>query len=307
MNVPALARSAALALLAPLLSACSGCATTAPPPAGPAPTAAVVVPEPAPEVSLDGDFRSVEVATVGWDSATTSPVVLLREIDTGQLVPIWVGVAEAQAIAAALHEVQFPRPMTHDLMSNLLQRLDAHLDELLIHDVVQGTYFGLLKLSRSDGLEPLLVDARPSDGLALALRTGARIRVAKKILDETPDVDFLAPDEPEQVVRGLGLTVVAPTEALREELGLAAGHAGLLVLRAVGEAADKGIQRGDLLVAVGDTVVERPVDFLDALRDLPLGERVSVRYWRDGREHEVDLAAVPPERPAVTQASGKIA
>lgn len=256
------------------------------------------------DLALDGDFRRVEVATVGWDRATSAPVVLLRELETGQLVPIWVGTAEARAIATALHEIDYPRPMTHDLMASLLDRLDATLEELLIHDLVNGTYYGLLRLTpRDDGGDPVLVDTRPSDGVALALRAGARIRVSQEILDTTPEVDFLAPDEPSQVARGLGLTVVAPNPALREEFGLPEGG-GLVVIRAAGEAAEAGLRRGDLVLEVAGRSLDAPVDLLDALGEAPHGEPVTVRYWRDGDEDtvevtpEVELEGAGPERTA---------
>lgn len=302
-SLPVFARSAAIALLAPLLSACSACSTTQAPA-----TATPGARTGAAEVAFDGEFRVVEVATVGWDSTTTSPVVLLRQLDTGQMVPIWVGVSEAQSIAAALHEVQYPRPMTHDLMNDLIGRLGGRLDELLIHDVIDGTYFGLLRVSLADGAEPLIVDSRPSDGLALALRAGAAIRVAQKILDDTPEVDFLAPDEPDQVVRALGLTVVARNEALDREHGLPAEHRGLVVLRASGAAAEKGMLRGDLILEVAGIQMRRPIDLLDALADVPYGEEVTVRYWRDGEEATVELAPQPPRDPlAPREGSGPVA
>lgn len=296
-----LARSAAVVLVAPLLSACSACSSSPPPGTTSAATGAEA------PVAVDGEYRSVEVATVGWDSSTTSPVVLLRQLDSGQLVPIWVGVAEAQAIAAALHEVRYPRPMTHDLMNDLIGRLDAHLDELLIHDVIDGTYYGLLRLTLGGGETPLMVDSRPSDGLALALRAGATIRVAQKILDETPDVDFLAPDEPEQVVRGLGLTVVARSDELDREFDLPTGLRGLVVLRAVGAAGDAGMLRGDLVLEVAGIQMRRPLDLLDALAEAPPGELVPVRYWRDGEETTVELPAVSPQPGDALEGTGIVA
>lgn len=300
--MPALARSTAVLLLAPLLSACAAC-SGAPPPHGSAPPATA---DGAAEV--EGDYRTVEVTTVGWDSMTSSPVVLLRQLDTGQLVPIWVGIAEAQAIAAALHEVRYPRPMTHDLMNDLIGRLDGQLHELLIHDVIDGTYFGLLRLSVGDSARPLVVDSRPSDGLALALRSGASIRVAQKILEETADVDFLAPDEPDQVVRGLGLTVVARSAELDREHELPAALRGLVVLRAVGAAAEEGMRRGDLVLEVAGIEMRRPIDLLDALAAVTPGEKVPVRYWRNGVETTVELSQQPSSRPGgVVAASRKVA
>jgi uncharacterized protein len=243
---------------------------------------------------VEGDYLPVEVVTVGWDALSQAPIVLLREQTTGQVVPIWVGVAEARSIDAALEEVEFPRPMTHDLMASLLAKLDAKVDGLLIHDLIDGTYYALLELRpHGGGREPLLVDTRPSDGIALALRVGAPIRIARKILAASPDFEFLAPEGSDQVVRAFGLTVVAPTPELREKFGLPE-RPGLVVTRATGEAARAGLLRGDLLVAVGGAVPAQPVDFLDAVRDAPLDRPIPITYWRDGAEHQTALN--PAER-----------
>lgn len=292
-------RSRALPLLLAVLglTACSACSnnhtasqTASAPGAGPqaAPQTS------ARDLSLVGDYRPVEVATVGWDQLSQAPVVLLRDLESGQLVPIWVGVAEARAIASALHEVRYPRPMTHDLMTNLLGALHAHLDELLIHDIVNGTYYGLLRLTpQNNGGGPLLVDTRPSDGMALALRAGASIRVAQKIFDETPEIDFLAPEEGEQVVSALGLTVVSPDAELRREFSLPQRD-GLVVLRAGSAATDAGLRRGDLLLSAAGAALAEPVDLLQAVRDTAPGDEVTVRYWRDGREAEARIVLAPP-------------
>ena len=281
-------------LLALAVSACSACSSGPPPQLAAAPSGEERFDESPGDATLAGDFHQVEVATVGWDGLTAAPVVLLRDLESGRLVPIWVGLSEAQAIASALHEVRYPRPMTHDLMSDLVAKLHARVDELLIHDLVGGTYYGMLRLvPEGNGGRPLLVDTRPSDGMALALRTGASIRVATKILDDTPEVDFMAPDEPEQVVRALGMTVVAPTPELRRVHALPE-RAGLLVLRVTGGAADAGLRRGDLLLAVGGSAVAEPLDLLDAVRPLVPGAAVTVRYWRDDEEHEVSVAPTAP-------------
>lgn len=251
--------------------------------------------EPAPPAAVDGDYLPAEVATVGWDGISNAPIVLLREETTGQVVPIWVGIAEARAIAAALEEIEYPRPMTHDLMANLLTRLDAQVEELLIHDLIDGTYFALLELRPhgAAGGEPMLVDTRPSDGMALALRVGAPIRVAKKILTESPDFEFLAPEGSDQVVRAFGLTVVAPTAELRERFALP-DRPGLVVTRAIGEAARKGLRRGDLLLEVNGVTPKEPLDLLDAVADAPPDRPIPVTFWRDGGEHTAQLN--PAER-----------
>lgn len=284
-----------LGLAAPLLAACAAPYNRAQEPAE-RPAEQASPPRPAtPPAAVAGDYLEAEVATVGWDALSNAPIVLLREQSTGQVVPIWVGVAEARAIAAALEEVEFPRPMTHDLMASLLAKLDARVEELLIHDLIDGTYFALLEL-RPHGAkegERVLVDTRPSDGIALSLRVGARIRIAKKILTQSPDFEFLAPEGSDQVVRAFGLTVVAPTAELRERFGLPE-RPGLVVTRAVGEAARQGLKRGDLLVEVNEVEMKEPVDLLDAVRDAPPDRPIPVTYWRDGGEHATRLN--PAER-----------
>lgn len=241
------------------------------------------------------ELHSAEIATIGWDGLSNAPLVLLREVATGRVVPIWVGVSEAQAIAAALHGVEFPRPMTHDLMSDLVAGLGGRLEALHIHDLRNGTYYGLLELRVEGREEPLLVDARPSDGMALALRTGAEIRISRKVLDDTPDFDFLAPEAGDQVVSALGLTLVTPSEALRRELSLP-DRPGLVVRSAVGTAARLGLRRGDFVVAVDGSVAATPMEFLDAVRAAPFAAPVAVTYWRDGEEATVELLPEPPAR-----------
>lgn len=289
----------ALGAVAVWITACGGCASPGRTPAGEeAGTAAgLAAPETSPPAAggsappaadVDGDYRPAEIATVGWDGLAQSPIVLVRDLSTGRVVPIWVGLSEAQAIAAALHEVEFPRPMTHDLMANLLERLDATMEELLIHALVDDTYYALIRLRVPGQEEPVLVDTRPSDGMALALRTGAAIRMSRQLVEASPDFEFLAPEGAEQVVRALGMTLVAPTAELRERFGLP-DRSGLVVTRATGEAEERGLRRGDLIVDAGGQPLEQPVDFLDSLRAAPADELLAVTYWRDGEERTTEL------------------
>jgi bifunctional DNase/RNase len=258
---------------------------------------------------------TAEIATVGIDGITASPIVLLRDLSTGRVVPIWVGLAEAQAIARGLAGMKMPRPMTHDLMADLVTKLDAKVEEVRIDNLSEGTYYGSLLLRVEGRAKPLLVDTRPSDGLALALRTGATIRIARSVIAQTPDFQFLAPEADEQVVNALGLTVVAPTPELRQELGLPE-RKGVAVLVVTGEAETKGLRRGDLIVEVNGTVPETPIDLLDAIRKAPAGKAVRITYLRGGEETTVELvpemegprqiaqAASPPWAPFSGPAGG---
>jgi bifunctional DNase/RNase len=238
----------------------------------------------------DPAFVSVELSTVGLDGRTGDPVVLLRDPASGSVLPIWVGAAEAQAIALALHGVIVPRPMTHDLMASLLSTLRADVDEVVIHDLRNNTYFGTVRLRVAGEKKIRDVDSRPSDAMALALRTGAPIRVARKILMESPDIDFIAPEGPNQIVQALGLTVVVATPTLRKEFKLE-DRRGVVVTSALGPARDKGLRRGDLVTEVNGKAVDAPIAFFEAVRATPPKSPVRITYWRDGDTRVVELPA----------------
>jgi hypothetical protein len=127
--------------------------------------------------------KEVTVAGVTVDPVTKSPIVLLRDPETGNVVPIWIGLLEANAIALALEGTELPRPMTHDLMKSILHVTGARLRSVEIADIRESTYFALLHLEGNG--ESVRVDARPSDAIALALRCGARILVSETVLAQS--------------------------------------------------------------------------------------------------------------------------
>ncbi len=172
------------------------------------------------QTGAGGETVPVELSTVGLDGRTGTPIVVLREPVSGGVLPIWVGVMEAQAIALALHGVVTPRPMTHDLMASLIAELRAEVDEVVVTDLRNNTYFGMVRLKVAGERKIRDVDSRPSDALALAVRTGAPIRVVKKILAIAPEFEFIAPDGPNQVVQAMGMTVVLATPSLRRQFKL---------------------------------------------------------------------------------------
>jgi uncharacterized protein len=126
------------------------------------------------------------------DPVTNAPIVLLRDVRQDRVLPIWVGPVEANAIALQIENVTTPRPMTHDLLMRLLQELGARLDRVVISDLRESTFFAYLELRR--GTDPLLIDARPSDAIALALRAGAPIFVAESVLENAKPLNA-APDQ----------------------------------------------------------------------------------------------------------------
>jgi bifunctional DNase/RNase len=123
------------------------------------------------------------------DPVSNSPIVVLKDDDEKFFLPIWVGIFEANAIALQLENITTPRPMTHDLLRNMISELNAEVTRVVINDLRDSTFFAQIRLLV--GGKTLEVDARPSDAIALALRTEAPIFVAQSVLDQaqtiTPD------------------------------------------------------------------------------------------------------------------------
>lgn len=121
----------------------------------------------------------MDVIGVRVEGPSNQPIVLLRESSGDRYLPIWIGAVEATAIAFAQQGVTPPRPLTHDLMKDVLEATDQELVEVRIVDVKEGIFFAVLVFA--SGVE---VSARPSDSIALALRTGSRVVVAEEVLSE---------------------------------------------------------------------------------------------------------------------------
>ena len=125
----------------------------------------------------------MEVLGVKLELPSNIPVVMLRELSgTHRVLPIFIGPPEANAIAFALNREEPPRPLTHDLMCNILSELGVHLQRVVITDLQEGTFYADLHLEGAAG--STTVSARPSDGIALALRAGAPVLAAEAVLDE---------------------------------------------------------------------------------------------------------------------------
>ena len=141
------------------------------------------------------DFIQVEVYCVRFDVLNKIPVVLLKDVEQQRFLPIWIGMFEATQIEIALEKVSVPRPMSHDLMKSILDTFNLELKETRIHDIIEGTFHAKLIMG-GDGAPPLEIDARPSDAIALSLRTGTPIFVSNHIIDEAAIVGK-APDDEE--------------------------------------------------------------------------------------------------------------
>jgi len=121
------------------------------------------------------------------DPITNMPIIILRDQDGQRILPIWVGVFEANAIALQIENVQTPRPMTHDLLKNIIDDLSAQVERIVVTELKENTFYALIHL-RKNG-HSIEVDARPSDAIALALRTHSPIFVEEAVIQNARSVD----------------------------------------------------------------------------------------------------------------------
>src|SRR5580765_6543162 len=145
---------------------------------------------PAPIASGDRQVgMQIEMSIKGLmvDPITNTPIVILRDKDGNRVLPIWVGIFEANAIALQIENVTTPRPMTHDLLRNVIHDLNAQVQKIVVCDLQENTFYALIHLALHG--DTLTIDARPSDAIALALRTRAPIFVEETVIDNAKTVD----------------------------------------------------------------------------------------------------------------------
>jgi uncharacterized protein len=232
----------------------------------------------------ESDDVEVEVRSVGVDSLSNSPVVVLQDKAHHTALPIWIGVLEAQAIAMQIEGVNPPRPMTHDLMKELLVQSGVELERVVISDMKDRTYFAAIHL-RAGG-KGVSVDGRPSDAIALAVRFKKPIFVAKTLLSGDAAIDI------EKVfgadtIQSRGVTVQALSADLADVFQVEA-QTGVLVSRVA--AAVPAIQPGDVIVAVNEEEVRDPGQFAEKMQRLG-SATARLRVQRGGARFEV---ALPP-------------
>jgi len=122
------------------------------------------------------------------DPISKMPIVVLEDIQSERILPIWIGVFEANAIALTIENISTPRPMTHDLMKNFLNKLDISVDKIVVNDVRNNTFYALIHCRHKD--KPLIIDSRPSDAIALALRMNSPIFVEDSVVSKAHSLKF---------------------------------------------------------------------------------------------------------------------
>jgi bifunctional DNase/RNase len=121
------------------------------------------------------------------DPVTNMPIIILRDEAGGRVLPIWVGIFEANAIALQIENITTPRPMTHDLLRNVIRDMNGTVQKIVVCDLKDNTFYALIYVAIGEDITA--IDARPSDAIALALRTSAPIYVEESVIDNAKTVD----------------------------------------------------------------------------------------------------------------------
>ena len=128
-------------------------------------------------------LHEMKVSGLMIDPASNAPIMILKSLDGELILPIWIGLLEATAIATELESIQFPRPMTHDLCKTVMENLDVTMSKIEVCDLKDNTFYALIYFHAND--KDFVVDARPSDAIALALRMGSPIYVHDHVIQKS--------------------------------------------------------------------------------------------------------------------------
>lgn len=140
-------------------------------------------------------MKKARIKALLVDKENNSPVVLIEIEDTTKVIPIWIGAFEAWAMAMAIENVEFPRPLTHDLLINCVESLYGKFDKVVIHSIKNNTYFASLYVMDTSGNQ-VIIDSRPSDAIVLSLKRNIPLYVTEEVISES----------------GIDLTVDIPSE-----------------------------------------------------------------------------------------------
>ncbi len=122
------------------------------------------------------------------DPISKMPIIVLEDPQTDRILPIWIGVFEANAIALTIENIATPRPMTHDLLKSILERLGVAVEKIVVNDVRENTFYAIIHCRHRD--EPVMIDSRPSDAIALALRVNSPIFVEDDVVKKAQSLKF---------------------------------------------------------------------------------------------------------------------
>ncbi|UCF83918.1 MAG: bifunctional nuclease family protein [Desulfobacteraceae bacterium] len=144
-------------------------------------------------------YKPMVISGLTVDPVTNSPIVILKEIDGDHTLPIWIGLLEATAIASEMEGIKFSRPMTHDLLKNLMEMVDVKVAKIEVSDLKNNTYYAVIHFKH--GEKEMSIDARPSDAIAISLRVKAPIFVAEEVIKQSSQIE-LKPEPQDKSEKG---------------------------------------------------------------------------------------------------------
>jgi bifunctional DNase/RNase len=239
----------------------------------------------------------VEVRQVGFDPFSNSHVVILQDKNSKKAMPIWVGISEAQAIQLQLQGALPPRPLTHDLLKNILEQVGVEVDKVLVSELKGSTYYARIHLL--SGKKTMEVDSRPSDAIALALRFHRPIFVERAVFESSLVSEGPGSEESERKpgqqvsAKFFGMTVQDLTGDLISHFDLPDAQ-GVLVSEVEGKSGAGRLQRGDVIMAVKGEKVRDIAELRQKLGQEE-GHVVTVRVRRDGQDVNVPLSITNTE------------
>jgi bifunctional DNase/RNase len=239
------------------------------------------------------NLLELQVKGITIDPNGDVPVVILEAPTSHEAFPMWIGKQEAQAIAIELQDVPVPRPLTHMLLKNILTNLQVKVERIVIHDLQDNTFFASIYLQQ--GQSSHTIDARPSDAIALAIATKAPIFVAPHVLQAVQTLPTLPTEPPPALVaKKFGMHMQTLDERLARAFQLP--HAGgvlVAFVEAHSQAAQDGINRGDIIMRVDGKTIKTLEDLMGVLAtDGPEPHILSVMR----QQHEVTIRLQSPAK-----------
>jgi uncharacterized protein len=222
-----------------------------------------------------------KVKTVMIDPNSQSPVVILETVPDKKLLPIWIDVPEARAIAIEIEQIKTPRPLTHDLIRNILQGVGATLQRATITDLRNSTYFAVLSLSLKG--QELQIDSRPSDAIAVALRMKAPIFATPQVLAKSKPVPS-QPTRGEQTQKKLGIQAQDLTAELANLLDSQQQKGVLVTEVTIGSNAMKaGLQRGDIIIKANEQMISSASELESLIQSAKAPSQIKLEVIKKGK------------------------
>ena len=140
----------------------------------------------------------MKVRGITLDPVTNMPIIILRDMENSKSLPIWIGIFEANAIASEMEKLSPPRPMTHDLLKNMIEGLKSKVKRIIVNDLRNNTFFAIIELEKNGA--NVSIDSRPSDAIALALRVKVPIMVSDEVIKKAKTIDMTQVAEGEELI-----------------------------------------------------------------------------------------------------------